>query len=212
MEKKQKNQLNTKFPLIIIGILSIIFLSLLFLSSNKISVKEQINIFDNVQINSLNDDNFYFGNINIENNGFLSKRVNLQKFVLCDLDYNKFEDIQVIYTGSEVKYVKSDIFGFQENKKIDIDSNFKENISLYINNNYVFRETLFNAYLSFIDDNNKNFVLYLYKIDNNKEFNYYNFCENVNKNQAFKKINFDFNLNSADIIKLKKQFDKSYNN
>ncbi|MFW6008529.1 MAG: hypothetical protein ACOCP8_04610 [archaeon] len=186
---------NSNYILIFILFLAVIFFILLFLSVSKSNIEVNYYFDDDVSF-VLNDhsNRIKIGDIEIQNNGVLPKRVVLNSYILCNFDkldeyHRKFSQPQrVDYTGDSK--VKTDIFNYKYNDVIDISSGDYKKISMtfswYLNPDYF--------------DAQENFQLYLFLNEETDKLNYYDFCDNVDKEDAIKVINVELKK-SQDIDK-----------
>ncbi|MFW5705139.1 MAG: hypothetical protein ACOCXG_04835, partial [Nanoarchaeota archaeon] len=79
--------MNSKFHLLIITFLAIIFLGILVLSGNETLVKKDYTFVENAELNisELKDSSVQIGTVIVENQGFLPKKAKLKSYVICQI-------------------------------------------------------------------------------------------------------------------------------
>lgn len=193
-EKKELKIENTKGVLIIIAILVIIFFALIFISTNESSTKINYILNDNIEFNSVNNQ-VKLGLVNIENTGFIPKRVKLKNYVLCQISDNYgTQSYNVEYLGE--KSNSYDIFNGFSSKIIDLSSNEKVELDIIVRSDiYLFKDNLNNI------PNLNNITLPYYLFEINEDQYYWDFCTTARKEDAKKIINVKFNYSQNEIKK-----------
>lgn len=121
--------------------------------------------------------NYKLGEVVITNNGYLSSRVELKKITGCFFDNEDYEDDVFLTYSNGQKYYYNDIRAY----KVDVNSGENMNVKLQLD--YlplgINRKGDIN-----ITKNATYYDLYLFEIP--ESMNRYSFCENINKEDAFK--------------------------
>lgn len=171
---KQDN--TTKKILYSIAVLVIIFFALLILSSS-VNVDTKYSYVDEIQTKNEYEYENKIGEITLTNNGILPARVELKSLRGCLFESIQYpSDIYISYRGAFSSYYD----GYRK-YSYDISSGDEEKID--INLEYFPRKL--NPQKEEIQ--NQNMTLYLFEVDKGLD-NYYNFCNNAKKEDAFKTI------------------------
>lgn len=116
---KQKNNVESKIVYFLLGGVSILFLGLLFASTISTSVVTSVEFEDRVSFSNSNS-NTIIGTINIENKGFLPKRVQLPNYVICDESNQRISSSYVNSQGSNDPFLNT------YNEYIEVGPNSQE--------------------------------------------------------------------------------------
>lgn len=193
MKKIKKLKIENKnIVLIIIAILVVIFFGLIFISTNQSSTNINYILNDNIEFN-LSNNQLNLGLVNIENKGFIPKRVKLKNYVLCQISDNYGTlSYNVEYLGKKVN--SYDIFNGFSSKIIDLSSNEKVELDIIVRNDiYLFKDKFRNI------PNLNNITLSYYLFEISQDQYYWDFCTNIRKEDAKKIINVNFNYSENDI-------------
>lgn len=178
--------------LIIIAILTIIFFSLVILSYGNTNVDINYDFVDELIVDEYPNSNnrLTIGEINIQNNAILPKKIRLKKFVACQLSY-VFGDntYNLNYAGSSKEYNKEFLFNGMSSEYIEISS--KESVSLEIYPEIYDYKNNIDRY----DLTGKALPFYIFEIPEDMKY-YYNYCRGKNIEDAFKTVHITFNTKS----------------
>lgn len=164
-----------------IAVLVIIFFALLILSSSA-NVEVKYSYQDEVTItNEYSYDN-KIGELNLKNNGILPARIQLKSIRGC-LFESEFGDNElfITYRGAMISYFN----GYRE-YKYDISSGEEKKVDIIVE--YLPRKVIDNK----DEIINQTTTLYLFEVEKGLD-NYYNFCSNAVKEDAFKTITINSN-------------------
>ena len=190
---------NKNSILIIIIILTIIFFSLIFVSTSQKGITVNYTFKDEVTVNSIDNQlTSTIGSVEIQNQAFLTKRVKLENYVLCLFNENIVDKtFEVYYSGDKTNRYQQDIFLNYNTRSIDISSNDKSQLDMKVNR-YIY---------DVLEDikqynlNNQTIDFYLFKTEETSDnyYNYYNYCNQVNKENAIKTIKVKFEINQEEL-------------
>lgn len=196
MEKK----FNSKNHIIIISILIILFFSLLFLSTSEKGISQTITFKEEIIIDSLYNNNFEIGNLIISNTDIFPKKILFDEYIVCQISKDtETRTYRTNYIGSKSNTNYLNPFSYYSNS-IDISSNDKVDLKIVLDyfNDYQLREDI-NKY----DLNNKTIKFYIFKVQNNNEYGYYNFCDTKVIEEADFIINIKFEIKKEDLENVK---------
>lgn len=159
-----------------ITVLIIIFFALLILSSS-INVDTKYSYLDDITTTSDYSYDNTIGELTLKNNGILPARVELKSIRGClfenDLGSN---ELYITYRGGMISYLN----GYRE-YKYDLSSGEEKKVDITVE--YLPRKAISKKDEVF----NETTTLYLFEIEKGLD-NYYNFCNNAIKEDAFKTI------------------------
>ena len=174
-------------PLIIVIILSVIFFALVLLSYGDTNVDINYDFKDSITLTDYPDynDKISIGEIKIQNNGFMPKKIRLKNYVLCQIsDYFGDQTYNLEYSGSQREYDINMIFDGRYRNYIEISGN--DEITLDIKPN-IYSYSLKNSVDEY-DLSNRTLPFYIFEISEEDSRYYYNYCDNQNIEDAFKVI------------------------
>ena len=124
----------------------------------------------------------------------MPKKVYLDSYVLCQFSEVSDRTYQLNYRG-KTSSDSVDVFNYVNYEYVEVSS--KDSIVIDIEPQFSAYETKMNI----IDYNlnGKEVPFYLFKIDRKQSYNYYDFCNNAKKEDAFKVITVKFNVSEADL-------------
>lgn len=182
-----KEKLNIQYG--VLGILGVIFLTLLVASTSNSSLTSEFLIKDKLELNVIPDYNspVEVATLKITNNALLPKKQNLDEYVLCNFDKDfGTQTINLEFVG-KVTSEYNDIFSSRYEKSVEVSSGETQELGLIID------------YLPFRYDERsgkelelEDTTLYLIKV-NQDEYSW-NYCSKTNKDESIKTIEVIFNL------------------
>ena len=185
--------------IIVLVLLGIIFLGLLFFSTEKSQI--QVNSIFKEEFTLTSIPGYYsksptIGTIEITNNGVLPKKVFLDKYALCYFSENGNEEtIEVLYKG-DISFMNSEVFSGRSEIQF-VEPSAKETINIdvvaYFLTEYTFKETLKKS-----NNTIKNGTFYLYKLPQN-EIVHYNYCSSQKKEDSIRTINVNFDIDQKEL-------------
>ncbi len=164
-----------KILLYLIAVLIIIFFVIIILSSSA-NIDASYSYEDEVSIKSGEyASNIKIGEVQLKNSGMLPSRFKFKTLKACTFDNDIYNsEIQIQYSDSQSNYLN----GYQE-QTYDISSKQEKNIPILVS---YLPTTKRDGTIS-----NETQILYLYEIEN-LQLNAYDFCNNAQKEDAFKTI------------------------
>lgn len=129
-DKKDSKESNFKLLYLLLVILCVLFLVLLLLSSSNTNIQKELNMETRVEVYNLEASNIVFGSLEVTNPSLLPKRVNLDSYVLCNLDNM---DISTKLSSGQInlQYTNKAFRNYYYENFVDVGSNEKESLTLY---------------------------------------------------------------------------------
>lgn len=167
-----------KIHLIILVVLVIIFFGIILLATTTKDITTDYSFEDEIVYSKSNFNN-KIGEVVVKNNGILGSRVKLKAIRACT--FNKTigaRDIDIEYSGAHTNYLNN-------MREFMIDIGAKDEVTLKIRFNYFPVPTQIDSKVA-ENISIQTYNLYLFEVDRNE--NKYDFCENTDKEDAFKVV------------------------
>ena len=187
--------------LVIIGVLAIIFFGILVISTATVNVDENYNFDSNIEISSLDNYNaeFKVGSINIQNNGFFPARVELKRFVVCQIsDYFGDQTYQVNYQGRTTYTNRDEFFSGTRKEVVDISAGDERILDIVPSVNSYTLKQMVKKY----DLNGRTLPFYVFELEE-ESMSYYRYCDDVSKSEAYQVINVTINIPEEELADVK---------
>lgn len=177
---------NTSY-IVTIGVLIVVFFTLLVMSSGNKNVNVEYKFEDNVEITNLGGyDNTKLGTVKISNGNFLPTRVKLKNLKVCN-----YEDLSYSY-GFDVYYTDSyrgnEVFNGYYNNAVDVSMKTDKEIAIYTGLSPIVYDKGFDNKVNFTKD----YDLYIFDTQNQEYRG--DFCVNTKPEDALKYIKLKINI------------------
>jgi hypothetical protein len=171
-----------KIHLIILFVLVLVFFGIIVLATTTRNIITNYSFEDEVVYSGKSNLNNKIGEVVVSNDGVLSSRVRLKSIRACTFNETiGARDIDIEYVGAQTSY-------FNNLREFKVDVSPKDEVTLKIKFNYFpVPITVTSKELDEIDNEvSQIYELYLFEVDRSE--NKYDFCENVEKEDAFKVV------------------------
>lgn len=207
---------NTKKPLYIgaLIVLFAVFFVILFFGGSQVGVDINYDINkDNVKVTTFKTNDYYgdfnvkIGEVKVTNSGILPKKVELDKFVLCQIsDYYGNSGYEVVYKGkvSEENLDKFASYSYEKINYVEVSSGEEINLDLSPSVSQYKLESMVREYKA----QSGNFTFYLFKVDKGEldsysyYYNYDNLCSSKRQEDAMQSLTFEVSLDEEEYIKI----------